>query len=182
MRLRPSLALFIAFCLSSLPGDCGAERALLWSGGVRGGLSGSVAGQYLHQYEAFVNYRLPWELRTRSGWGVATELQGTAGAMSGAGEYGFIGSLGPAFRLGSTAFPLQLDLGVSAAVLSRDTFGPHDFNGYGHFVSHAGLDFRFNKRFTCGYRFQHMSNAGFNGKHNPGLNLHLLGLSWSFYK
>lgn len=135
---------------------------------------------YLHQLEGFAVYQLPWELRARSGFGAATRFGVTAGMLKGNGDYSFIGSAGPGFTLGKTGFPLELDLGISVTFLSYDTFGRRDYNGQVQFSSHGGVNYRLTKRIGLGYRIQHMSNAGMNGCRNPGLNLHLVGVTWYF--
>ena len=180
MRTSPSLLLLlVTFCLACHPVQLAAAETALRSVGVRGGFS-EPAHDDLRQYDALAVFRLPWELRSRSGWGVSTQAGLSAGMLSGRGEQGFIGTLGPAFGLGRPGFPLELDFGVSLAILSRDTFGSQDYNGISQFVSHAGLRLRLDKKIGLAYRFQHMSNAGFNGERNPGLNLHMFGIDWYF--
>jgi len=181
MRNLPSrLLLTTVLALCCYPGHLAAAENFWSSIGVRGGLSADGKDHDLIQGDAFAVYQLPWELRSRSGWGVGTQLELSAGVLHGSEKYGFIGSAGPALNLGRPQFPLALDLGLSVAVLSRDTFGDRDYNGYGQFISHAGVDYRFSRTLGLGYRFQHMSNAGLNGRHNPGANMHLFGLSWYF--
>ena len=177
MKPTLSLLLLITLCAASFPHDCAAGQTLLRSVGVRGGFSDK---EDTRQYEAFAVVQLPWAARSTSGWGVSTQVGATAGVLSGNGSYTFIGSVGPAFSLGRTGIPLELDLGVSVAVLSRDRIGNRDVNGYAQFVSHAGVNYRFSDTLGLGYRFQHMSNAGLNGGRNPGINLHMFGLSWYF--
>lgn len=145
--------------------------------GVRGGFSADSKDHGAEIFEAFGTYQLPWSLRNHAGWGVATQFALTAGALTSGGEQGFIGSLGPVFTIGNPNL-VELDLGVSAAILSRDKFGDRDYNGIQQFISHAGLIYHFVPSFALSYRFQHMSNAGLNGDVNPGINMHLFGLSW----
>lgn len=180
MRVISSLLLLITFGTFSLPGHCAAAQPLWRSAGVRGGLSADAKERYFHQYEAFAVYRLPWEARARSGWGVSTQAGVTAGLLTSRGDNSFVGSVGPAVCLGRAGFPLETDLGISVAFLNRDRFSTNDFNGRAQFISHLGLDYRFSRVLGCGYRFQHMSNAGLNGRQNPGLNLHMFGLTAYF--
>jgi hypothetical protein len=168
----------LTFCCH--PGCCSAAEARWQSIGVRGGLTLIDTAHYAHQYEGFAVYQLPWEARSASGWGVSTQVGMTAGILNSGGEDGFIGSLGPAFGLSKTGVPLEVDAGVSLAILNRDTFGSRDYNGKAQFISHGGLTYRFCERFGLGYRYQHMSNAGMNGGTNPGLNLHMIGIYWFF--
>lgn len=178
MRTILSLLLCTAIGICCYPGHCAAAEGSWDSVGIRGGLSTDNKDHNLREIEAFAAYRLPWELRARSGWGVGPQIQVTAGFLNSAGEYGFIGSLGPAFILGKTGFPLEIDLGFSGAVLTRDKFQDRDYNGYGQFISHGGVNYRCSPSLGLGYRYQHMSNAGINGISNPGVNMHLISLHW----
>lgn len=148
--------------------------------GLRAGMSPDSKDDHLRQYELFAVYPLPWELRGGSGWGVATQLEFAAAVLYGFEEYGFLASAGPAISVGKPGFPLDMDLGISAAFLTRDEFGPRDYNGYVQFISHLGFDYRFSRTIGVGYRFQHMSNAGMNGEQNPGVNMHMLSVNWYF--
>lgn len=174
------LPLLAMLGFSCLPDSCIAAQTFWRSAGVRGGFAGDAKDHKVRQYDVAAVYQLPWELRAGSGWGVSTQLSLAAGVLKGNGDYGLIGSIGPAFSLGKPGFPVEVDIGISAAGLSRDTIGSRDYNGYGQFISHAGIDFRFVETLGLEYRFQHMSNAGFNGSRNPGLNMHLFGLNWYF--
>jgi len=172
--------LLIAFALFLAPGHLEAIESPWGPFGMRGGFAADGKDNGVTQYEAFGFYRLPWARRNGSGWGVSSRLGLTAGVLRSQGEYGFIASLGPSLGLGKPTFPLELDLGISAAVLSRDKFGTRDYNGYGQFISHIGTIYRICPNFGLSYRFQHMSNAGLNGSQNPGLNMHLFDASWYF--
>ena len=176
------LLLLVTFCVHCYPAHCAAADTFLRSVGVRGGLSATATRDNAREYEAFAVFGLPWEFRTRSGWGVATQLDLAAGMLSAERGYGFLTSAGPGFNFGKAGFPLELDLGVNAALLSRDHFGSRDYHGNFQFISHAGLDFRFGSKFGVAYRFQHMSNAGLYGGPNPGLNMHMFGVNWYFAK
>lgn len=174
---KTACLLVIAFALSLEMASF--ARAGNWGPfGMRGGFSADGKDDGARIYEVFGAYQLPWSLRNKAGWGVSTQVAFTAGGLDAGGELGFVGSLGPAFGIGNPDFPLEIDLGISVAVLSRDTFGLRDYNGIEQFISHAGLIYRFNPKFALSYRFQHMSNAGLNGEVNPGINMHLFGLSW----
>lgn len=180
MKAFPSLLLFCAIALSLVPTSSMAAESFWSTLGVRGGMSADDKDSNLRQFELFARYQLPWELRSRSGWGIGTQVEVTAGLMNASGDNGLIGTIGPSITLGNPGFPLFVDLGISAAGLTRDTFGNRDYNGYGQFISHGGLNYRFSDKLGVGYRYQHMSNAGMNGSSNPGLNLHMIGLSWFF--
>jgi hypothetical protein len=180
MRRLLVILMFIAFGVACCPGNGAATDTFFRSVGVKFGQSATATENYFHQYEVSAVGRLPWELRAPCGWGIVTLIDLSAGALRGEGETGFIGSAGPALSFGKKGFPLEIDAGVSAAVISRDSFGNRDLNGNLQFISHVGVDWRFGRKFGIGYRFQHLSNAGLYGGPNPGLNMHLLGLNWYF--
>lgn len=176
MRLLAILLLMtlgLSLCPSRL-----AHAGSYW--GLRGGFAADGKDENALQFEGFGAYHLPWDLRNRGGWGVSTQMELTAGILRSKGEYGFVGSLGPSFGIGNPRYPVQVDIGISVAILSRDKFGSRDYNGIEQFITHAGLIYRINRHLGLSYRFQHMSNAGFNGSPNPGLNMHLLGANWYF--
>ena len=176
MRLL-AILLLMTFGLSLCP----CRTALAESSwGLRGGFAADGKDENAIQLEGFGAYQLPWSLRNKAGWGVSPRVELTAGTLRSKGEYGFVGSLGPSFGIGNPRYPVQLDMGISAAILSRDKFGSRDYNGIEQFISHAGLIYRINHHLGLSYRFQHMSNAGFNGSPNPGLNMHLFGANWYF--
>lgn len=170
--------LLIAFGLFLCPDIAAAAEGRWGPLGVRGGFAVDSKDESATQYEAFVTYQLPWELRNRAGWGISPKVDLTAGTLKSRGDYGFIGSVGPSLGFGNPAFPVEIDIGISGAVLSRDKFGDRDYNGTEQFISHGEIIFRVTPAFGLSYRFQHMSNAGFNGSPNPGLNMHLFGVNW----
>jgi hypothetical protein len=183
MRNGLTIFLVLAGLLSSMgQAWCEDEDQGFRTFGVRGGLSATERVEFFHQYEAFFRYGLPWSVRNESGWGVAMQLNGALGALHGGGETGFIGAVGPGMiisKAGGKGF--ALDIGGDLNFLSRDTFGQVDFNGVLLFDGHVGVAYRFPFGPGIGYRFQHMSNAGLNGAHNTGLDLHMVELSWNIH-
>lgn len=175
---RAFLLLMLAISgISILPLPCHAGPTGWRSVGIRGG-GGTADVDTFYLYEGFAAYQLPWGWRGDSGWRISTQAAISAGVLEGEGDSGFISTIGPSFPFGKAGFPLEGDVGVSVAFLSRDTFGNRDYNGNAQFVSHIGLTYRLGSRWGLGYRFQHMSNAGLNGSRNPGINMHLIGVSW----
>jgi hypothetical protein len=63
--------------------------------------------------------------------------------------------------------------------LTRDTFGNKDFGDYFQFTSHIGFKWQITKKFSVGWRFQHMSNGGI-AEPNPGVNLEVLSAGYTF--
>jgi len=150
--------------------------------GVRGGFSATSRNNEFHQYEAFATFGLPWSVRADSGWGVAMQANVSAGTLHAAGDYGFIGTLGPGIIIDRSGQGLGLQLGGDLCFLSKYTFRNVDFNGNPLFLGHIGLLYRFAGGPGISYRFQHMSNGGL-GRHgdiNTGLDLHMFGVSWNF--
>jgi hypothetical protein len=74
---------------------------------------------------------------------------------------------------------ILLDGGISGALMNEHKFGEENFGGPIQFISHVGLHFKLSAHLSMGYRFQHMSNASIYNR-NPGLELHMLELSYYF--
>jgi len=92
---------------------------------------------------------------------------------------GVVGSLGPSVVFYGMQERLRLGLGIDVALLSRTQFEEIDFGSTVEFISHINIAWEIAEGLTAGYRFQHMSNAGLDAR-NPGLNLHLLSLEYSY--
>ena len=76
-------------------------------------------------------------------------------------------------------FPVTLAVGSNPTALSRSVFGSKDLGIQFQFTTYLGLNWDFAKHFRAGYRYQHTSNAGLD-RNNPGLNMHLFGVSYLF--
>ena len=168
--------------MTATPGH--ADEFRLLNVGIRGGVDGpNVFGgdekESFQQYDIFATAALPWNWYSRSGWDVAPRLMGTAGALIGAGEAGFVGSLVPLVAVGPRDSALALDLGVGAAVLTRHKFGVQNFGGAFQIVITFGLRVPVYRGFGVGYRMQHLSDAKIYGE-GTGADLHMLELSWTF--
>ena len=165
--------------LASLTATGRAEGFLPESTGLRLGLATSPASTDFHQAEAFADWNLPWKWDLGAQWGLQTRLDGSAGWFGrqdvGAGIFG----VGPLLSLGRKNFPVYVQAGVSATVLTRTQFTGKDFGEPLQFVSYAGVYWDFMSHFRLGCRFQHMSNAHLSD-HNPGINFVLFGLSYVF--
>ena len=86
---------------------------------------------------------------------------------------------GPSLSVGKEASVVCLNCGISPTLLTRWDFPTKDFGSAFQFTSHAEIDLEVSSQVRLSYRFQHMSNAGLT-RHNPGLNLIMLGLSYVF--
>lgn len=156
---------------------CFAQSVHLESAGARAGFYTDGAG--FHQAEGFVNFNLPWGSELGSQWHLQSRLDGSIGWLGQSGANAGIATLGPSVVLNRQHLPLSFEAGVSPTVLTESDFRTKDFGFPLQFTSHAGLNLDVISHLRLSYRFQHMSNAGL-GLHNPGLNLHMFGLSYLF--
>lgn len=153
--------------------------------GLRMGIQTGYAHGYFHQYEMFGVYGLPWEWRSSSGWGLAPQLDLSAGALhdNDPDATAFIGSVGTGLVLDKPGFGLAPEIGVNANLLGRRRLGEQDFGSILLFGAYIGLFYRFDCGLKIGYRLQHISNGHVfygSGTPNPGLDTHQIGLSWTF--
>jgi hypothetical protein len=146
---------------------------------VRAGFYANGAGSDFHQAEGFVNVNLPWDWDLGSQWHLQSMFDGSIGWLGESGANAAILTLGPSLLLGRQHLPVSFEGGVSPTVLTRSDFPSKDFGVPFQFTSHAGLNLDITSRVRFGYRFQHMSNASLSA-HNPGLNMHMFGLSYLF--
>jgi lipid A 3-O-deacylase len=151
----------------------------LESAGVRFGLSPASDDHKFHQAEVTANWNLPWAWSLGSRWRLESRIDASAGWLGDPGGDAAIGTVGPSLVLRLEGFPVTLEGGVSPTLLSRQEFATKNLGSYFQFTSHAGLNWDFAPHWRLGYRFQHMSNAGI-GSPNPGLNLHMIGVSYLF--
>ena len=157
----------------------------LLSVGIRATLSsidvvGDAAQEEFLEYSVAANFRLPWAWYSQSGWGVGTRLMASAGALYGAGETALVVSLIPHLALGSQDGKFTLDIGAGGALLSRQHFGTQDFGGPFQFALTVGVGVPLFERLGVGYRYLHYSDAGMNGPHTTGADLHMLELTYRF--
>jgi hypothetical protein len=146
------LILLLLSIFSPQPGS--ADETDWIAVGFRAGLSTTDSEEDFEQYEMYATYGLPWSWELTSGWSLNTRINLSQGLI-------------------------LLDGGISAALLSEHQFGRENFGGPIQFVSHVGISFKLSANLGLGYRFQHMSNASIYNR-NPGLELHMLELSYFF--
>jgi Lipid A 3-O-deacylase (PagL) len=151
---------------------------------LRGGVTGppvlgGEAAETFQQYDIAATLGLPWSWYSESGWGVGTRLLVSAGALTGAGDTGFVGTLVPLIAIGPQNSLFSLDLGVGGALLSRYEFGNQDFGGPFQVVLTFGLRVPVYRGIVIGYRVQHLSDATLYGSKTRGADLHMLELLYS---
>jgi hypothetical protein len=156
-----------------------AEGFSLESVGVRGGTTAYFNGQDFTQVEGFLNVNLPWGWNLGKEWHLQSRLDLSVGWLGGYDNNAVIGSVGPSLVVSRARLPLSFEGGVSPTGMSRNAFGTEEFGTECQFISHVGLNWDFAPHWRVGYRFQHMSNADL-AHPNPGLNLHMLALSYIF--
>jgi len=182
---RGLVALSLLFSLLATPWQafCSDSRAGWNEIGLRMGLQADHKLTYFHQYELFAVYGLPWDWRASSGWGLAPQLNVSAGALHERDVTGFIGSAGAGLVLDNPHFGLAPELGINVNIMDRSRFGPQDFGSILQYGAYMGLFYRFDAGLKIGYRLQHLSNGHIfysTGTPNPGLDTHMIGLSWAF--
>jgi hypothetical protein len=177
------LAVFFLIQICSQTGW--AKEVELVALGVRAGMNFKNAGlppgekEDFEQFDVFAVMGLPWKWESPSGWEVRAQLGGSAGALRGAGETGFITEItgGPALKI--PAWRLILDAGVGGALLSDWKFGSQDIGGPFQFIAHAGAGVQLPWNMVVGWRFHHMSDATMYGS-SRGVDFHMLELSYAF--
>jgi lipid A 3-O-deacylase PagL len=149
------------------------------SAGARIGLGAGNTSVEFHQIEAFGNLNLgpAWELG--HDWRLLPRLDGSTGWLGDPGHDSFTASAGPGFLFRKGRFPLNFEAGTSPTVITTTQFQTKDLGIPLQFTTHIGVNVDMGPALRLSYRFQHMSNAGFS-HHNPGLNLHMLGVSYLF--
>jgi hypothetical protein len=170
---------WVVSCLLAVPVIGVAGEFNIESLGVRGGYAANDSGQGFNQTEAFMNWNLPWGWNLGRDWHLQSRLDLSAGWLGDRTIDGAIGTAGPSLLLQWGRFPVSVEGGSSPTVLSQSDFGAKDFGVPFQFTSHVGLNWDVTSHWRLGYRFQHMSNAGLDA-HNPGLNMHMFGLSYLF--
>lgn len=177
--MRAAVVLLILALIVTAAGPGSAEQTRPFSLGFRTSMSSHDKKHQFNQYDLFVNRELPWSWQLQGGWDVTPRLEATAGVLKGAGETGFVFSLGPTLALRSPGDRIMLDIGVSPTFMNRHEFGTQSFGKALQFTSHASIDVEVVPNLRVGYRFQHMSNASLSSV-NPGLDLHMLAVSYRF--
>ncbi len=156
-----------------------AQELRLESVGTRLGFYPDGANGHFYEVDAAANWNLPWSWELGSSWRLQSRVDLSVGWLGQSSANAALGSAGPTLIGFLKTFPLSVEAGVSPTIISRSNFPSKDFGDLFQFTSHVGFSFDVAPKVRVGYRFQHMSNAGLS-RHNPGLNLHMLGVSYLF--
>jgi len=146
--------------------------------GARVGLdnSGSID---LRSYEAIVLVETPWEWDISEQVELEIALDGSLGVINGEGETAGMAHLGFTAYVEFDDFPLELVISSGPTLLTEDQFDQFDLGSKFQFTSAFGVDWDIRDEWTLGYRYLHISNAGFDDP-NPGLNMHAVSLFYHF--
>ena len=153
--------------------------------GIRGGMNIKDGGlpptekEDFQQYDIFATMQLPWIFGESPSPNLSLQLMGSAGALRGDGETGFISTLTTGFAYYNPEWRLLLDMGVGVALISQYKFGRQDIGGPFQFIAHGGGGFEVFKKTIIGYRFHHMSDATIYGN-SRGVDLHMIELRYLF--
>lgn len=147
--------------------------------GIRLGITDGKNEENFTLVEVFARGELPWNRALGDRWRLNSYLEAGLGALDGGAKTGLIASFGPLVALIRANGDLRLELGVKPTWLSEDRFGREDLGGHFHFTSHFAVSYRVGPGLRIGYRLQHTSNAGITDP-NPGLDVHLLSIDWTF--
>lgn len=180
----PLVAVGFMCCLLA-PSTSQAAEIRLDSIGVRGGVSGSSPignkeTQYFQEYDVMMNWSMPWEWYSASGWGVGTRLMGSVGAIRVSGDTAFVTTLVPGFVFGKKDGWLSLEVGGGGALLSQYHFAHQDMGGTFQFVWDTALRAKVYGRLGLGYWFHHTSDASLYGSDARGFDLHMIEISYRF--
>jgi hypothetical protein len=125
--------------------------------------------------------RLPWAWPLgESSWRVETGLLTSAGALSAAGDTGFIATVVPRVALSGWNGVASLDVGLGLGVFGRDQYGPQDFGGHVQVVLTTALHIHPLSQAFAGFRLQHFSDAGLYGAHSLGVDLYIIEVGYRF--
>jgi hypothetical protein len=148
--------------------------------GFRTGVNVTENKQGFRQYELFTNRYLPYKWNWSIFPSIVPRVEASVAALTRENDFGLITSVGPGLEFLFLQGQIGFDLGISAALITRDEYTTTELGGPIHFISHIGTRFHITEQIAISYRFQHMSNAGID-EVNPGLNLSIFELTYRLF-
>lgn len=147
--------------------------------GIRCGLGANSSSRDFVQTEVVAGWKwgAPWELGKQMR--IQPRLDLSVGWVGEGSRNAALLTGGPALTLERRGFPLSVEAGVSPSFLTRSHFETKDVGSPFQFSNYMGLNGELSRSLRISYRFLHMSNGGVASP-NPGLNMHLLGISYVF--
>ncbi|MBT3311581.1 MAG: acyloxyacyl hydrolase [Desulfobacterales bacterium] len=179
MGIRQLLIVLIILLFLVVPQFVIAEDSDWLSVGVRGGPSAIDKDENFNMLDVFLVYGLPWSLNLTSNIALNTRVNASLGVMEGGGDTGVIATAGPGFVIERAGGRFQLDIGGGFVLMSEDVYGNQDFDEKTQLYCHIGFNYLIDRNWITGYKFYHLSNAGFHDK-NPGLDYHLFEISYRY--
>jgi hypothetical protein len=147
--------------------------------GLQGGFSANEGREEFHRAEGGLNINLPLCVSLGTNWRLQGRMDFSAGWLGDSSLHAFLGSLGPGILVRRNSFRLSFEAGCRPTYISRSEFTMRDLGTQLQFTSFGGMNFDVSSRIRLRYSLQHMSNGGLSS-HNPGLNMHMFGLSCLF--
>lgn len=155
------------------------DDSLFESVGVHYGHGADRLSRDFQEIEAVTGLNLPLKWDLGRSWELKSRLDFSLGSFGNEHVTAVIGSIGPAFSVGPSQFPLAIEGGFAPTGLSERDYDTRSIGSLLQFRSSIGFAYTFEGHVRLGYRFQHMSNGGF-ASHNQGVNMHTLNLSYCF--
>lgn len=169
--------LFLILSFWCVPPALAAEETS-FEFGLRGGVNDSRNKEDYTASEVYLHKWLPWESTLSETVSLKTRLDAGLGYLEAAGDQGGYLAVGGDVVLAILNNRIEFEIGLRPTWLPDHEFGDDNFGGAFQFTSHIGLTTIW-KNITFNYRLQHTSNAGVCD-HNPGVNLHMVGLGYRF--
>ena len=164
-----------------------AEEPALIRIGPRIGFSGSspLLGKEqkynFRLYDVAALWRLPWQWPLgNTGLRLETRLITSAGAITGGGDTGFIGTVVPDLALTAWNGRVSLDAGLGAGLFPKYHFGTQNFGGPVQIVGTVGIGVNVWAHAYAGFRLQHFSDATLYGSNTLGADMYIFEIAYRF--
>lgn len=176
--MKARLKLLLISLLPLFPISSQANKLVLSDVGLRIGIDAENRVS-VQSYEIIAHLDSPWSWTISGQFTVDLGFEFGLGALVGEGETGVLTHLGPSIEVNYGDFPITFALSSGPALLSEHEFSNLDLGGSFQFMSAVGFDYALSQKWTLGYRYLHISNAGLHEK-NPGMNLHAVNACYKF--
>lgn len=178
--MRVSVILTILFLLLSPLWANAAAKTSTLEIGARGGADVSKRNldEDYKSAEIYLLKQLPWSTTVGEQTTLTSRFDFGATYLEGGDDEGIMLAAGFDLVFGLWDDRVEFEVGFRPTWMLDHDYGDDDFGGGMQFTSHAGLAVDWHQA-VLSYRIQHTSNAGIY-KHNPGLNLHMVGLGYRF--
>jgi len=164
-----------------------AEEPALIRIGLRTGFSGSspLLGKEqkynFRLYDVAALWRLPWQRPLGdTGLRLETRLITSAGAITGGGDTGFMGTVVPDLALTAWNGRVSLDAGLGLGFFPKYHFGTQNFGGPVQIVGTVGIGFNVWTHAYAGFRLQHFSDATIYGSNTLGADMYIFEVAYRF--